>query len=204
MQVRLARRIGLTGGIGSGKSTVVAMLAEWGAAVVDADAISRGLTAPGAAAIAPIRREFGGQFITPEGALDRDAMRELVFGDPAARQRLEAIIHPLVSAQAERESVLAEQAQARCIVFDIPLLVESGRWRAQLNQILVVDCTPALQIQRVMTRNGWTRQAVQKIVDGQASRAQRLAAADICIYNETQSLGELKALVRQVALRFGL
>lgn len=204
MQVRLARRIGLTGGIGSGKSTVVAMLAEWGAAVVDADAISRGMTAPGAAAIAPIRREFGGHYITPEGALDRDAMRELVFGDPAARQRLEAIIHPLVSAQAERESVLAEQGQARFIVFDIPLLVESGRWRAQLNRILVVDCTPALQIQRVMTRNGWTRQAVQKIVDGQASRAQRLAAADICIYNETQSLGELKALVRQVALRFGL
>jgi len=200
----VASRIGLTGGIGSGKSTVAQMLAECGAVIVDADAISRQLTAAGGAAIAAIGQIFGAAFITPAGALDRDAMRQQVFSDPSAKLRLEAIIHPLVAAQTAQQASAAESQGARCIVFDVPLLVESGRWRAQLHQVLVIDCTEERQISRVMARNGWTREAVQKVIAAQASRAQRLAAADMCIYNETQSLAELAALARAAAKRFGL
>ncbi len=199
-----ARRIGLTGGIGSGKSTVAEMLAECGAVIVDADAISRQLTAAGGAAIPAIRQIFGAAFVTSAGALDRDAMRQQVFSDPAAKLRLEAIVHPLVAAETARQASAAESKGTRCIVFDVPLLVESGRWRAQLHQVLVVDCTEERQISRVMARNGWTREAVQKVIDAQASRTQRLAAADICIYNETQSLAELAGLARAAAARFGL
>ena len=200
----VARRIGLTGGIGSGKSTVAQMLAECGAVIVDADAISRQLTAAGGAAIAAIGQIFGAAFITPAGALDRDAMRQQVFSDPAAKLRLEAIVHPLVAAETARQASAAESHGARCIVFDVPLLVESGRWRAQVHQVLVVDCTEERQISRVMARSGWTREAVQKVISAQASRAQRLAAADMCIYNETQSLAELAGLARAAAARFGL
>lgn len=200
----VARRIGLTGGIGSGKSTVAQMLADCGAVIVDADAISRQLTAAGGAAIPVIRDVFGATFVTAAGALDRDAMRQQVFSDPAAKQRLEAIIHPLVAAETAQQASAAESKGARCIVFDVPLLVESGRWRAQLHRVLVVDCTEERQISRVMARNGWTREAVQKVMDAQASRAQRLAAADMCIYNETQTLAELAGLARTAAARFGL
>jgi dephospho-CoA kinase len=197
-------RIGLTGGIGSGKSTVAGMLADCGAVVVDADAISRQTTAANGAAIAAIKQLFGSSFITPASALDRDAMRQLVFSDPAAKLRLEAIIHPLVTAETVRQVRTAESAGARYIVFDVPLLVESGRWRDQVDQVLVVDCTEERQISRVMARNGWTREAVLKVMAGQASRAQRLAAADICIYNETLSLAELADLARAATARFGL
>ena len=197
-------RIGLTGGIGSGKSTVAGMLADCGAVVVDADAISRQTTAASGAAIGSIKQIFGPSFITPAGALDRDAMRQLVFSDPAAKLRLEAIIHPLVTAETVRQVRTAESAGARYIVFDVPLLVESGRWRDQVDQVLVVDCTEERQISRVMARNGWTREAVLKVMAGQASRAQRLAAADICIYNETLLLAELADLARAATARFGL
>ena len=200
----VARRIGLTGGIGSGKSSVAQILAECGAVIVDADAISRQLTAAGGAAIPAIGQIFSAAFITPAGALDRDAMRQQVFSDPAAKLRLEAIIHPLVAAETAQQAGAAESKGARCIVFDVPLLVESGRWRQQLHQVLVVDCTEERQISRVMARSGWTREAVQKVINAQASRAQRLAAADICIYNETQSLAELAGLARAAAARFGL
>lgn len=199
-----ARRIGLTGGIGSGKSTVAGMLAMYGAVIVDADAISRQTTAASGAAIPAIDQIFGASFITPTGALDRDAMRQLVFSDPAAKLRLEAIIHPLVTQETVRQVRAAESSGARCIVFDVPLLVESGRWRHQVDQVLVVDCTEERQISRVMGRNGWNREAVQKVMAGQACRAQRLAAADICIYNESHSLEELDCLTRDVAAGFGL
>jgi dephospho-CoA kinase len=198
------RRIGLTGGIGSGKSTVAGMLAECGAVIVDADAISRQTTAAGGAAIQAIEQIFGASFITSAGALDRDAMRQLVFSDPAAKLRLEAIVHPLVTQETVRQVRTAESAGARCLVFDVPLLVESGRWRHQVDQVLVVDCTEERQIIRVMARNGWTREAVLKVMAGQASRAQRQAAADVCIYNESHSLAELAVLTREVAAGFGL
>lgn len=201
-------RIGLTGGIGSGKSTVARLLMACGATLVDADAIARQVTAPGGAAIKEIVSRFGDDVITAEGALDRDRMRQLAFSDPAARQRLESIVHPLVSQETLRQTDEAVDAGSSCVVFDVPLLVESGRWRQQLDQVLVVDCTPATQFERVMAReagrSGWTPDVVEKIMAGQASRAQRLAAADICIYNDGLSLPSLDLLVRQLATRFGL
>ena len=201
---RSLQRIGLTGGIGSGKSTVARVLVECGAALIDADAISRQLTAPGGAAISALTSQFGPQIITAEGAMDRDRMRQLAFNDPALKKQLEAIIHPLISQESLRQSSAAVAAGCACIVFDIPLLVESGRWRQQLDRVLVVDCAEDTQIARVMARNGLTREGVEKIIAAQASRAQRLAAADICICNEGLSLQALARLVRQLAPRFGL
>lgn len=195
-------RVGLTGGIGSGKSTVAQVLADCGAAVIDSDAISRLVTAPGGAAIGLIAKQFGPQFITPEGALDRDVMRQLVFADAGAKKLLESIVHPLVGEEAVRQ---AARADSVCIVFDVPLLVESGHWRERVDQVLVVDCSEATQISRVMARNGWTREAVERVMASQASRDQRLAAADICIYNDAPlSLAALTGTVRQLAQRFGL
>jgi dephospho-CoA kinase len=198
-------RIGLTGGIGSGKSTVASMLAARGAAVMDADAISRSVTAPGGRAIAAIAQAFGPDMITPDGAMNRQAMRERIFQDPQAKHRLEAIIHPLVS------QITAEQAQHvidthhRCLVFDVPLLVESGeRWRRQLDRVLVVDCDTETQRQRVMARNGLSAPEIDRIIAQQASRAQRLACADLVIVNQGLDLTELELQVAQVAANFGL
>lgn len=204
---RSTLRIGLTGGIGSGKSTVARMLAGRGATLVDADAIARQLTAPGGAALKEIARQFGQHVIAADGALDRDQMRQLAFNDPAARLRLEAIIHPLVGQQARRQAAQAEHAAVggtACIVFDIPLLVESGHWRQQVDRVLVVDCSEATQIARVMARNGWAQEVVEKIMAGQATRAQRLAVADLCICNEGLSIEALSLLVQQFASRLGL
>lgn len=197
-------RLGLTGGIGSGKSTVARLLAGHGAAVIDADAISRQTTAPAGAAIAAIRQTFGPDFITPEGALDRERMRHLAFSEPSARQRLEQIIHPLVGLETQRQAQAATQAGMRCLVFDIPLLVESGRWRANLDQILVLDCAPDTQISRVMQRSGLSRTEVEKILAQQASRHLRLQAADHVICNDHLSLSELEHQVGLLAGRFGL
>ncbi len=198
----MALRVGLTGGIGSGKTTVAGLLAGCGAAVVDADAISRELTAAGGAAMALIGDTFGARFVNAEGAMDRDRMRALVFADPAAKQQLEAIVHPLVAAETARQT---ERATSPCIVFDVPLLVESGRWRQQLDQVLVVDCSEDTQISRVMARNTWTREAALQVLAAQASRRQRLAAADVCIYNDAPlTLAALALMVQQLAPRFGL
>jgi len=199
-----AQRIGLTGGIGSGKSTVARTLVDCGAALVDADAISRQLTAPGGLAIAALASAFGPQAITAQGGLDRDWMRQHAFADPHAKRRLEAIVHPLVSQESLRQSAQAEAEGRACIVFDIPLLVESGRWRQQLDRVLVVDCLERTQIARVMARNGWPQAVVEKVIAGQASRAQRLAAADLCICNEGLSLAQLQGQARQAATRLGL
>lgn len=199
-----ALRIGLTGGIGSGKSTVANTLVACGAALVDADAISRAVTATGGAALKEIAAQFGPHFITADGAMDRDRMRQLAFDDPSARRRLESIVHPLVGQETLRQYEEAVKAGKTCVVFDIPLLVESGRWRQQLDRVLVVDCSEATQISRVMARNGWPRDVVEKILAGQASRGRRLSAADICLYNDGLSLDALQAQVRRLAARFGL
>ena len=201
---RTTLRIGLTGGIGSGKSTVGRVLVGNGATLVDADAIARQLTAAGGAAVKEIANQFGDQIIAANGALDRDQMRQLAFNDAAARLRLEAIVHPMVSQEALRQAAQADHAGSACIVFDIPLLVESGRWRQQMDRVLIVDCREATQIARVMARNGWTREAVERIMAEQAHRAQRLAAADLCVYNDGLSLEALGLMVRQLAIRFGL
>ncbi len=191
-------RIGLTGGIGSGKSTVAGMLRELGAAVIDADAISRGLTAAGGAALPEIARQFGAHMIGADGALDRSAMRQLVFADPAARQRLEAIIHPLVGQQTAERAQAALAQGCRVLVHDVPLLVEAGeRWRRQLDRVWVVDCEEATQRQRVMARSGLSAAEVQAIIDQQARRQQRLACADGVIRNEGLDLAALREQVQQ-------
>lgn len=197
-------RVGLTGGIGSGKSTVLDMLRQLGAATIDADAISRSTTAAGGAAIPAIAQAFGPEFITAEGALDRERMRVHVYAHPQARQTLEAIIHPLVGAQSDRQVEQALAHGARCIVFDIPLLVESGRWRSQVDRVLVVDCLPATQIARVAARSGLPPAQVEAIMAAQAPRGLRLQAADAVIFNDGLSLQELQAEVQRVAHTFGL
>lgn len=197
-------RVGLTGGIGSGKSTVLDMLRQLGAATIDADAISRATTAAGGAAIPGIAQQFGADFIAADGSLDRERMRVHVYAHPQARQALEAIIHPLVSAESERQVAHATAQGARCIVFDIPLLVESGRWRARVDRVLVVDCLPATQIARVASRSSLASAQVESIMAAQAPRGLRLQAADAVIFNEGLSLHELQARVRWVAHTFGL
>ena len=198
------QRIGLTGGIGSGKSTVARVWVACGAALVDADAISRRLTAPGGAAIDSLAKQFGPEIITAEGAMNRERMRQMAFADPAVKTHLEAIIHPLVKQESDWQASLAVSAGNACIVLDIPLLVESKRWRQQLDRVVVVDCSCETQITRVMARNALPRDEVEKIIAGQASRGQRLTAADVCIYNEGLSLQRLELLARQMAECFGL
>ena len=185
-------KIGLTGGIGSGKSTVAAMLAQHGAAIIDTDAIARELTAPGGAAIDAIRQRFGAGFIDAAGALDRERMRALAFGDAAAKRALEAILHPLIGAQTQAE---AARCGAAVKVFDVPLLVESGRWRDRVDKVLVVDCSEATQIERVMQRSHWSEAAVRAVIAQQTTREARRAAADAVLHNDGVSL---EALAQQV------
>ena len=196
----LIPRIGLTGGIGSGKSTVAQMLVARGAYLIDADAIARSLTLPGGAAIDAIAQTFGSAYITPEGALDRDRMRQHVFANPNAKQQLEAIIHPLVSLEAQRQAQVGVALGTKALIYDIPLLVESGRWRAQLDAVWVVDCPVETQIQRVMARNQLPRETVQSIIAAQATRAQRLAAADAVIVNKGISLQALQNQINALPL----
>ena len=185
-----ALRIGLTGGIGSGKSTVGAILASLGAVVIDTDLIARRLTLPGGAAIEAIRAAFGAGFIDASGALDRPRMRQAAFDDPGTRTRLEAILHPLIGDEVEREAALAAAA-APALVFDVPLLVESGRWRGRVDAVWLVDCDEAVQIARVAARPGWSEDAARAVIAQQASRAARRAAADAVIHNHGISLAEL-------------
>lgn len=174
------RAIGLTGGIGSGKSSVARVLVGCGATLVDTDAIARSLTQPGGAAIDALRRAFGAGMITPDGALDRDRMRETVFADPDAKRRLEAILHPLIGDEARRQAVLADGV----VVYDVPLLAESSRWRRIVDRILVVDCDEQTQCLRVMQRSGWTEAAVRSVIAQQASRQRRRALADAVLHND--------------------
>ncbi|MBZ0226251.1 MAG: dephospho-CoA kinase [Comamonas sp.] len=204
MPLRRCVRLGATGGIGSGKSTFSGMLARCGAAVIDADAISRSVTAAGGAAIAPIRTRFGAQFITADGALDRARMRALAFADAGARARLEAIVHPLVVQAVLRASQEAERGGARLIVHDIPLLTESSHWLPRLDAMLVVDCLEETQVRRVVERNQLDAQAVRAIMATQSSRAKRLAAADCIVFNDGIGLDELHTKAHQLAAWFGL
>jgi dephospho-CoA kinase len=198
-------RLGLTGGIGSGKSTVAARLQARGATLIDADHISRSLTAVGGVALPLIAQAFGADLIDAQGALNRARMRELVFADPSARQRLEAILHPLIAEQTRQQHEAAVLAGSKLIVHDIPLLVESGHWRTRLDGVLVVDCRESTQTERVMARSALSREAVQAIIDAQATRAQRLAAADWVVYNDDGvTIEALHAYTDQIAAWFGL
>ena len=194
----MSLRVGLTGGIGSGKSTVATRLVELGAELIDTDAIARSLTLAGGAAIEPIREAFGADFIDAGGALDRARMREAAFADVEARRRLEGILHPRIGLEVERR---VAASAAPLTVLDIPLLVESGRWRRRVDRVWVVDCAEQVQLERVMARSGWTESAVRAVIAQQASRPARRAAADAVIHNDgiglDQLLGEVDSLWRQ-------
>lgn len=194
-------RLGITGGIGSGKSTLARQLQLLGADLIDADAISRDTTAVDGSAIPAIAEAFGPNFILRDGALDRQRMREHVFAHPEARHTLERIVHPLVSAEIRRQ---AATCASTCIVFDVPLLVESSHWRAQLDRVLVVDCTEATQIRRVQRRSGWSLDTVTAVLRSQSSRLQRLKAADVVVHNDSDDMAALQASAEALAYRFGL
>ena len=190
-----ARRIGLTGGIGSGKSTVAALLVRHGATLVDSDAIARSLTAPGGAALEAIRVRFGAGVLGADGALDRQRMRDLAFTDTGSLAALEAILHPLIGARSQALAAAASGA----IVFDVPLLVESGHWRGRVDRVLVVDCGELTQIERVVRRAGWDAAAVRRVIATQAPRTLRLAAADAWIHNDAIGLDALERQVESIA-----
>lgn len=193
--------IGLTGGIGSGKSTVATMLGEVGATVLDADLIARTITLPNGAAIPAIRQAFGDEMISADGSLNREAMRSRVFADPAAKHTLEHITHPLIGL-AIANAIAA--IHSGTIVLDIPLLAESDRWQKQLAAVIVVDCPVQLQIDRVAARNGWPIDAIQAIIQSQARRSTRLALADAVLFNDGLSLNALREQVQQLASRLGI
>jgi dephospho-CoA kinase len=190
--VNRAYVVGLTGGIGSGKTAAADEFARLGATIVDTDAIAHELTRPGGAAVEAIRRQFGAVYIDDAGAMDRARMRALVFSDPAARRRLEGLLHPLIRAESERRIAAAA---GRYVVLVVPLLVESPGYRARVSRVLVVDSPEETQLERVQQRNGMTREAALAIVRSQAPRLERLAAADDVIDNS----GTLAALHKQVA-----
>lgn len=186
--------VGLTGGIGSGKTAVSDALAKLGAGIVDTDLIAHQLTAPKGLAIPPIQKEFGPNFIDSNGALDRSKMRALVFANPAARKSLEAITHPLIREETVRQTRQLLQENAPYIVFVVPLLIESGDWRSVLDYLVVVDCPEETQIERVMHRSKLSRNEVERILQAQSSRQDRIANADVVIENQ----GDLNHLETEV------
>ena len=183
--------VGLTGGIGCGKTTVADLFAARGAAVIDTDLIAHQLSAPGGVAMPAILAAFGPAFVQPDGALNRARMRERVFGNPAEKARLEAILHPLIRSETERQ---AEAAVGPYLLFVVPLLVESGKWKERVERVLVIDCPEALQVSRVMQRSGLSAAQVGAIMAAQVSRTVRLAAADDVLHND----GDTAALPAQV------
>lgn len=187
--------IGLTGGIGSGKSTVAKVLVACGATLVDTDAIARGLTLAGGAAMPALAAAFGPEAVTADGALNRDHMRQRVFASPELKRQLEVILHPMIGAQAQQQALAAA---GRPVVFDVPLLTESSHWRQRVHRVLVVDCSESTQIARVAQRPGWTAEAAQRVVEQQATRTQRRQIADAVIHNESLDLHTLDAQVRRL------
>lgn len=186
--------IGLTGGIGSGKTAVSNLLGELGAGVIDTDLISHQITAPGGKAIPLIAKEFGDDFIDSQGALDRVKMRTLVFADSNARQALEKITHPLIQQETAKLAFGLAKSGVPYLVFVVPLLIESGSWVKLIDYLIVVDCPEETQIQRVMHRSNMTRLDVENILKAQTSRNVRLAAANTVLENQG-SLDELKSEV---------
>ena len=197
--------VGLTGGIGSGKSAVADLFAAQGVPVVDTAALAHALTAPGGAAMPAIRAAFGAGVVGPAGALDRGAMRAIAFADPSARKRLEAILHPMIRAEGERLIADCLRTSPYAILM-VPLLVESGDYRRRVDRVAVVDCAEETLVARVMSRNGLARAEVERILAAQASRAERLAAADDIIDNDG-ALADLAprvaALHAEYSARFG-
>ena len=185
--------VGLTGGIGSGKSAAADEFARLGATVVDTDVIAHELTGPGGAAIPELKRLFGDSLVDETGAMDRKRMRERVFADAAEKQRLEALLHPMIRSESERRIAAAAGPY---VVHVVPLLVESPDFRARYRRVLVVDCPEALQVARVRQRSGLREDEVRRIIDAQIQRETRLAAADDVIDNS----GSIAAMQQQVRL----
>lgn len=190
--------VGLTGGIGSGKTTVANFFAELGVTIIDTDIIAHNLTLPGGAAIPAIQNEFGDDFISEDGAMNRQKMREFVFANPAGRLRLEHILHPQIRTACEEA---AGQAQGSYVMFVVPLLIESGTWAQRVTKIAVVDCEEETQISRVMQRNHFNREQVLAIMRAQATREQRLQYADDVI-NSEQNFSSLKQQVEQLHQKY--
>jgi len=191
----MALVVGLTGGIGSGKSAAGKMFADLGAALVDTDDIAHELTGPGGVAMAALANAFGAAVLAADGSLDRAAMRTLAFGDPAARARLEAILHPMIREESLRRCRQAMAAGAAYVILMVPLLVESGDFRRCVDRVLVVDCDDGIRIARVAARSSLARTEIERIMAAQCSRADRLAAADDTLDNN----GSLARLADQVA-----
>ncbi len=196
------RRIGLTGGIGSGKSTLARLLAETGIEVIDADAISRQLTATGGAAMAALARDFGADFVAADGSMNRERMRELVFSQADARLRLQALLHPLISAEIQARQEEIRQKNISLVVIDMPLLVESSYWRRHADRVLVVDCDENTQVRRVVQRSQLKPEQVLDIMAQQAGRAQRLAAADWVVSNDMDGMQALQTQASAIQLHF--
>jgi dephospho-CoA kinase len=194
----MALAIGLTGGIGSGKSTVARLFALQGAGLVDTDEISHQLTAPAQPAVAEIARKFGPKFVARDGSLDRAQMRNHVFADPSARKDLEAILHPRIRRETARQT---RESKAPYVIVVVPLLVETGSNRGEMHRIAVVDCAPETQIRRVMARSGLSRDEVLAIIASQASRQQRLSIADDVIHNDN-GLETLEAQIMLLHRRY--
>lgn len=186
--------VGLTGGIGSGKSTVAKVFAEAGALVVDSDAIQRLVVAPKSPGLRAIAEQFGPQMLTPDGALDRPAMAEVVFADPEARRRLEAITHPLIAQETQKQVASARPGQV--VVHDIPLLVELGR-QDDYDLVVVVDAPEEVRLERLITDRGMAREAALARIRAQATTEQRRAVADVWIDN-FGSRDALRARAREV------
>jgi dephospho-CoA kinase len=184
--------VGLTGGIGSGKSTVADLFAARGVPIVDTDLIAHQITGPHSVAMPKIATEFGASFVAADGSLDRARMRTLIFSDEGARRRLEAITHPLIRTETERAR---REASGPYVMLVVPLLVESGSWKNRVNRVLTVDCEVGTQIARVMRRNAFSREQVLAIIARQATREARLAAADDVIVNENTAVEALQAQV---------
>jgi dephospho-CoA kinase len=190
--------VGVTGGIGSGKTTAVNLFEKLGASVVDTDAIAHALTKPGGAAIPAISEHFGTAYVQPDGGLDRGAMRARVFSDPAARHELEGILHPMIR---ERSKAQVEAASGPYVLLVVPLLVEGGSYRSTVDRVLVIDCDEAQQVERVRRRSGLSEGQVRAIMATQATRAQRLQAADDVIHNDAGE-PELAERVRALHARY--
>lgn len=189
-------KIGLTGGIGSGKTRVADLFHEWGAGIIDTDVIAHTLTQSGGQAMPAIVQAFGSDVVAADGAMDRAAMRERVFRDSQARQTLESIVHPLIAEVTQQQ---AEQTQGCYLVYVVPLLVESGRWLNRVDRVCVVDCDPATQIRRVQARNGLTIDAIERIMSTQVSRAARLAVArDVVLNDGATTPDKLRKRARKV------
>lgn len=189
-------RVGLTGGIGAGKSEVARRLAAYGAAVIDADAVAREVVEPGTAGLAAVREAFGPEVLAPDGSLDRERLGDLVFADPRQRAKLNAIVHPLVR---DRMAQLEEQAAtAEIVVHDIPLLAESGG-AAAFDEVVVVDVSLRVQLERLIRERGLSREQAQARIDAQASREDRLAVATLVVDNS----GSLAELDREVGELWG-